>query len=120
MPSFRSKSSGRSKSPGRSESPGSKMLAEIREQPVALTRTLEACRKTAEELRRRFEKARPRLVVIVARGTSDNAAITGRYLIEITTDIPVSLAAPSAFTLYGAKIDDRDLHAPPWRPARLR
>ena len=89
--------------------PGSKMLAEIREQPGALSRTLEACTKTAEELRRRFEKDRPRLVVIVVRaGTSDNAAITGRYLIEITTGVPVSLAAPSTLTLYGARIDYRD------------
>jgi glutamine---fructose-6-phosphate transaminase (isomerizing) len=98
--------------PGRSDirlaAPGSKMLAEIREQPAALIRTLAACAKTAEELRRRFEKQRPKLVVIVARGTSDNAAITGRYLIEITTGIPVSLAAPSILTLYGAKIDYRD------------
>ena len=31
--------------------PGSKMLAEIREQPAALSHTLEACTKTAEELR---------------------------------------------------------------------
>jgi glucosamine--fructose-6-phosphate aminotransferase (isomerizing) len=84
------------------------MLAEIPEQPAALSRTLDACMKTAEELRRRFEKHRPRLVVIVARGTSDNAAITNRYLIEITTGIPVSLAAPSTLTLYGAKVDYRD------------
>ena len=72
----------------------SRMLEEIREQPGALERTL------AEELRRltRFtraiEKNRPRMVVLVARGTSDNAALFGRYLIEITTKIPVSLAAP--------------------------
>ena len=86
----------------------SKMLVEIREQPLALSRTLEACTKTAEQLRRRFEKKRPALVVLVARGTSDNAALIGRYLIEITTGIPVSLAAPSALTLYGAKIQYRD------------
>jgi glucosamine--fructose-6-phosphate aminotransferase (isomerizing) len=86
----------------------SRMLDEIREQPRALERTL------AEELRRltRFaravEKNRPRLVVLVARGTSDNAALFGRYLIEITTGIPVSLAAPSIETVYQAKIDYRD------------
>jgi glucosamine--fructose-6-phosphate aminotransferase (isomerizing) len=44
----------------------------------------------------------------VARGTSDNAALFGRYLIEITTGIPVSLAAPSIWTLYGADVDTRD------------
>ena len=47
-------------------------------------------------------------MVLVARGTSDNAALFGRYLLEITTGIPVSLAAPSIATLYGAKVDYRD------------
>src|SRR5690348_9212777 len=83
----------------------SRMLDEIREQPRALERTL------SEELRRlpRFErligKSRPRMVVLVARGTSDNAAQFGRYLLEITTGIPVSLAAPSIATLYDVPVD---------------
>jgi glucosamine--fructose-6-phosphate aminotransferase (isomerizing) len=41
--------------------------------------------------------------MLAARGTSDNAAAFGRYLLEIGTGIPVSLAAPSVFTLYGVK-----------------
>lgn len=44
------------------------------------------------------------LIVLVARGSSDNAALFGRYLLEITTGIPVSLSAPSVYTLYGAKL----------------
>ena len=40
--------------------------------------------------------------MLAARGTSDNAAQFGRYLLEITTGIPVTLAAPSIFTLYNA------------------
>jgi glucosamine--fructose-6-phosphate aminotransferase (isomerizing) len=47
------------------------------------------------------------LVVLVARGTSDNAAQFGRYLTEITTGIPASLAAPSVHTLYRTKVDYR-------------
>ena len=46
---------------------------------------------------------KPRFVVLAARGTSDNAALFGRYLIEISTGIPVSLAAPSVHTLYDAR-----------------
>jgi len=48
------------------------------------------------------------MVILAARGTSDNAAQFGRYLIEITTGIPVSLAAPSIFTLYetGMHLED--------------
>jgi glucosamine--fructose-6-phosphate aminotransferase (isomerizing) len=84
------------------------MLAEIRQQPVALERTLAAAAPAVSALRRALSKRRPRLIVMVARGTSDNAALFGRYLIEITTGIPVSLAAPSIYTLYGADVDTRD------------
>jgi glutamine---fructose-6-phosphate transaminase (isomerizing) len=86
----------------------SKMLDEIREQPRALERTLLLEIKRAERLRKRFSKQRPRLVILAARGTSDNAAQFARYLLEITTGIPVSLCAPSVYTLYGAKLDLRD------------
>src|SRR5574337_665520 len=50
------------------------------------------------------EIRRPQVVVLAARGTSDNAAIYGRYLIETHLGIPVSLAAPSVVTLYGARL----------------
>jgi glutamine---fructose-6-phosphate transaminase (isomerizing) len=86
----------------------SKMLEEIREQPGALERTLKEELAGVSELKRRLEKQRPRFVVLAARGTSDNAALFGRYLLEIATRIPVSLAAPSIFTLYGGEIDFRD------------
>jgi glucosamine--fructose-6-phosphate aminotransferase (isomerizing) len=80
--------------------PESKMLEEIRQQPAALERTLGAQLPGAERLRRRFARKRPRLIVLAARGSSDNAAHFGRYLLEITTGIPVALAAPSVFSLY--------------------
>ena len=87
----------------------SKMLEETRQQPEALARTLEEGGIRLRELRQRLELNRPRLVVLVARGTSDNAAQFGRYLIEITTHIPVSLAAPSVLTLYASPVDLRDV-----------
>ena len=86
----------------------SRMLEEIRQQPEALERTLSAELRSVEKFKRLVEKQRPRLVVLVARGTSDNAALFGRYLLEITTGIPVSLAAPSIATLYEARVDYRD------------
>ena len=86
----------------------SKMLAEIRQQPQVLSRTLESGLKAAFRLRKELAGRTPRLIVLAARGTSDNAAQFGRYLLEITTGIPVSLAAPSIFTLYGATVDFKD------------
>lgn len=87
----------------------SQMLAEIEQQPEALEATLRELLPRAATLRTRLERKRPSVVVLVARGTSDNAATFGRYLLEITTGLPVSLAAPSVTTLYGA--------TPQWKDA---
>ena len=84
------------------------MMEEIREQPAALERTLASGLRRAAALRRVLAERRPKMIVLAARGTSDNAALFGRYLLEITTGIPVSLAAPSILTLYGARLDYRD------------
>src|SRR5215813_3501486 len=86
----------------------SRMLEEIRQQPETLARTLQSALRPVERLKRLLAVRRPRLVVLAARGTSDNAATFGRYLLEITTGIPVSLAAPSVTTLYNARINYRD------------
>ncbi len=43
----------------------------------------------------------------MARGSSDNAAVYGRYLLEAATGKPISLAAPSLHTLYGVDVDYR-------------
>lgn len=82
----------------------SKMSEEIRQQPAAVERTLRAEWKHAQKLRKHFEEKPVRLIVLAARGTSDNAAQFGRYLLEISTGIPVSLAAPSVATLYKSKL----------------
>ena len=88
--------------------PVSIMFREIAEQPAALERTLKAelprVLRSAAFLRKRDL----RLIVLVARGTSDNAALFGRYLLEISTGIPVSLSAPSVHTLYRRGLRLRD------------
>jgi glucosamine--fructose-6-phosphate aminotransferase (isomerizing) len=86
----------------------SRMLEEIRQQPDTLERTLTAALRPIERFKQHIAKHPPRLIVLAARGTSDNAALFGRYLLEVTTGIPVSLAAPSIFTLYDARMDYRD------------
>ena len=83
----------------------SKMLDEVRQQPEALERTLRSELPRIRQLQRRVAERRLRFIVLVARGTSDNAAQFGRYLLEISTGIPVSLSAPSIFTLYKADVD---------------
>lgn len=81
------------------------MIEEIFEQPQVLEQTLTEEMPKAEALGRRLKERDIDLIVLVARGSSDNAALFGRYLLEVTTGIPVSLSAPSVFTLYDAKLD---------------
>src|SRR5919202_2068140 len=78
------------------------MFEEIQQQPAAVQRTVQGERtrlaRVAEEIRRRD----PALVVIAARGTSDNAATYAKYLWGIGNSLPVALAAPALTTLYDA------------------
>lgn len=80
------------------------MLDEIAEQPAVLERTIAAEREKLTSIGDFLRQKDIDLIVLVARGSSDNAALFGRYLLEITTGIPVSLSAPSVFTLYNAKL----------------
>jgi glutamine---fructose-6-phosphate transaminase (isomerizing) len=80
---------------------GKTMEAEIREQPGALAAN---CERYGIELSSFLHGANFDLIVIAARGSSDHAALYARYLIEVYLGIPVSLAAPSVWTRYNARV----------------
>lgn len=80
------------------------MLQEIAEQPEALEKTVREEQGKIERLGLKLKQRGIELIVMVARGSSDNAAQFGRYLLEIKAGIPVSLSAPSVYTLYNARL----------------
>jgi len=88
---------------------GSLMAAEIAEQPGVLGRL--AARHTADRdqvramLPGRLRSGRLAGTVLLARGSSDNVAVYGRYLIELASRRPAGLAAPSVHTRYDADVD---------------
>jgi glucosamine--fructose-6-phosphate aminotransferase (isomerizing) len=83
------------------------MAAEMAAQPEVLTRLAE--RAPSDLAAVRAAVPRPLAgVVFVARGSSDNAAVFGRYLAELTGGRPAGLAAPSLYTRYQARVDWRD------------
>ena len=79
------------------------MAQEIAEQPEAVRRTLAALLPQRDRLRDLL--AGRRQVVFAARGSSDHAAIYGRYLLETHGGLPGSLLSPSVATHYGAELD---------------
>jgi glucosamine--fructose-6-phosphate aminotransferase (isomerizing) len=79
----------------------SQLEREILEQPQVWQRLLENEHVAVDEIAVAIRGRAPRYVVLVARGTSDNAARYGQYLFGATNGLPVALATPSLFTLYG-------------------
>ncbi len=92
-----------------SADPGSVSASEMADQPAVLERLLgegvAPARAVADVIRER----RPRFVLLAARGTSDNAALYAKYLIEVRLALPAGLASPSTTTVYGARPDLRDV-----------
>ncbi|MEU3163971.1 SIS domain-containing protein [Streptosporangium sp. NPDC006930] len=80
-----------------------KMRSEIAEQPAALRATLDALLPRVGEVERLAGQTRQ--LLFIARGTSDNAAVYGRYLAETHTGRLSTLAAPSIATTYRRRLD---------------
>src|SRR6185437_10678634 len=80
------------------------MRAEIAAVPQVVQRFLDESRDQVAGAVSAIRRAEPAFVAIVARGTSDHAALHLRYLIETELGIPTGLAAPSVTTIYGAEV----------------
>jgi glutamine---fructose-6-phosphate transaminase (isomerizing) len=87
---------------GNEERP-SLMRLEIGQQPAALRATIDALLPRRAEVSALAAGARS--VLFIARGTSDNAAVYGSYLIQAHAGLLTALAAPSIATTYRARID---------------
>ncbi|MGW5642585.1 SIS domain-containing protein [Saccharopolyspora sp. NPDC003752] len=87
---------------------GTWMAAEIAEQPRVLA-DLAGRAGEFREVAERLERRRPRFVLFAARGSSDNAALYGKYLAEVLLGLPAGLVSPSTTTLYGAEPDLTDV-----------
>ena len=78
----------------------SHMLNEIRQQPEVVRHLIDTEFHRVEALAAEIKRRNIAYAYFAARGTSDNAATYGKYVLEIQQGIPVALAAPSVFTLY--------------------
>ncbi|WP_409484592.1 SIS domain-containing protein [Arsenicicoccus dermatophilus] len=84
----------------------STMLREIHEGPEATARTLERLLPLQDQIAGMARGRRH--VLFSARGSSDNAAMYGRYLLETRAGLPAAMLAPSVFTHYDARPDLSD------------
>ena len=82
------------------------MEREIAQQPAVLDALASRRGEVVTALRRVLPTAL-RGVCFAARGSSDNACVFGRYLVETTASVPTSLVAPSVATRHDAVVDYR-------------
>jgi glucosamine--fructose-6-phosphate aminotransferase (isomerizing) len=73
---------------------------EVFEQPDVVERLLRTQGDVAHRIAADVAQRRIDAVFIAARGSSDNAALYGKYLWGSMNGIPVALATPSLFTVY--------------------
>lgn len=78
---------------------------EIFEQPAAAGRLLVGAHEQYAPVAEAVRRHRPAFVLIAARGSSDNAALYGQYLLAVRNSLSVALATPSTITLYRAHPD---------------
>lgn len=83
--------------------PGTLMRSEIKQIPdvfQALAESADSYRIQLQSL----DLSHIDSVILLARGTSDNAALYLKYLIETMVGIPVGQASPSVVTIYGSNL----------------
>jgi glucosamine--fructose-6-phosphate aminotransferase (isomerizing) len=88
---------------GQGTHPMTQMRAEIGEQPAALRATLSQLLPRTSEIAAVGEDTRH--VLFIARGTSDNAAVYGSYLLQVHAGRLATLASPSVATTYHSHAD---------------
>ncbi|HET9898274.1 MAG TPA: SIS domain-containing protein [Streptosporangiaceae bacterium] len=79
------------------------MRAEIGAQPAALAATIKTLLPRTGDIAKLAQASRN--VLFFARGTSDNAAVYGSYLIQTRAGRLASLGSPSVATTYHSKLD---------------
>ena len=77
---------------------------EFQEAPAALRRQSELIAHPLAELVGHLQRRPPNLVMTCARGSSANAAVFGKHLIERWLGIPVAAAAPNIATIYRKRL----------------
>jgi glucosamine--fructose-6-phosphate aminotransferase (isomerizing) len=77
------------------------LKSEIFEQPLVLARLLENQMEGIQEIAQTIRAREIDYIFLAARGTSDNAGLYAKYLWGSFNRLPIALAAPSLFSIYG-------------------
>lgn len=77
-----------------------KLYREIHEQPGVLERLIAEQSENIQSIAKQLKQQEIFSVFLAARGSSDNAGLYAKYLMGSLNRLPISLAAPSLFSIY--------------------
>ncbi|XFA98614.1 SIS domain-containing protein [Candidatus Izemoplasma sp. B36] len=80
------------------------MEKEIRSQSMVLKEPLMMNESLLNQIVKAYKDREINTIIYAARGSSDNAGVYFKYVIEINLGIPVSFSAPSIITIYSGKL----------------
>lgn len=80
------------------------MSAEVGEIPAVAARFLETAQDAVGQAAAAMRAIDPRLIVTVARGSSDHAATYLKYVAELAAGVPVASVGPSIASIYGRRL----------------
>ncbi|MGE3307602.1 MAG: SIS domain-containing protein, partial [Rhizobiaceae bacterium] len=82
----------------------SQMQREISEIPAATARLLREAGAPLRAAGEALARTDPRVVVTIARGSSDHVSTYLKYAIELVAGVPVASVGPSVASIYGARL----------------
>ncbi len=84
------------------------MANEATEAGQKICEQLEKNKPLLQQIATKLQQIKPKMVMIVGRGSSDHAGVFAKYLIEIETGIPTFAAAPSITSVYNKSLNLQD------------
>ncbi|MEP4892108.1 MAG: SIS domain-containing protein [Aliiglaciecola sp.] len=81
------------------------MEKEARQTPEVIRGQIQENQKIVTKIADKLHEFKPKMVMIIGRGSSDHAGVFAKYLIEIEAQIPTFAAAPSVSSVYNKQLD---------------
>lgn len=81
------------------------MEKEARQTPEVIRGQIQENQKIVTNIANKLHEFKPKMVMIIGRGSSEHAGVFAKYLIEIEAQIPIFAAAPSVSSVYIKQLD---------------
>ena len=80
------------------------MEQEARQSPDIISKQIDLNNAVVKQIGEKLRTLKPKMVMVIGRGSSDHAGVFAKYLIEIEAQLPTFAAAPSVASVYNKQL----------------